>query len=72
MKLLNLIIFILIIFYKTGNLLSKEGIFYVNNIPVLKGKNLSNEQISNKAIKDAFERLKEKSFSKMIKISYQS
>ena len=60
MKLLNLIIFILIIFYKTGNLLSKEGIFYVNNIPVLKGKNLSNEQISNKAIKDAFERLKEK------------
>ena len=38
MKLLNLIIFILIIFYKTGNLLSKEGIFYVNNIPVLKEK----------------------------------
>lgn len=60
MKFLNLIIFILITFYKTGNLLSQEGIFYVNNIPVLKEKNLSNEQISNKAIKDAFERLKQK------------
>ena len=60
MKFLNLIIFILIIFHKTGNLLSQEGIFYVNNIPVLKEKNVSNEKTADKAIKDGFEILKEK------------
>ena len=60
MKFLNLIFFILIIFHKTGNLLSQEGIFYVNNIPVLKEKNVSNEKTADKAIKDGFEILKEK------------
>ncbi len=60
MKFLNLIFFILIIFHKTGNLLSQEGIFYVNNIPVIKEKNVSNEKTADKAIKDGFEILKEK------------
>ena len=60
MKFLNLIIFILIIFHKTGNLLSQEGIFYVNNIPILKEKNVSNKKTADKAIKDGFEILKEK------------
>ncbi len=60
MKFLNLILFILIIFNKTGNLLSQEGIFYVNNIPILKEKNVSNKKTADKAIKDGFEILKEK------------
>ena len=60
MKFLNLILIILIIFNKTGNLLSQEGIFYVNNIPILKEKNVSNKKTADKAIKDGFEILKEK------------
>ena len=57
MKLLKQIIFILIVFFKTGNLLSENNLFNVNNILINKKDNLSNSQLANKAIKEAFDQL---------------
>ena len=57
MKLLKQIIFILIVFFKTGNLLSENNLFNVNNILINKKDNLSNSQLANKAIKKAFDQL---------------
>ena len=57
MKLLKQIIFILIVFFKTGNLLSENNLFNVNNILLNKKDNLSNSQLANKAIKEAFDQL---------------
>ena len=48
---------ILIVFLKTGNLLSEDNLFNVNNIEVAKKPNLSNEQLANKAIKIGFDEL---------------
>ena len=36
MKIILPIIFILIVFSKTGNVLSEDNIFYVNNIEIVK------------------------------------
>ena len=60
MKNYKLIIFILVIFFKTGNVLSYENIFNVNNIEIAKNPNKSNEQLAYLAIKKAFKELKEK------------
>ena len=60
MNSLKLIFIILIFFVKTGNVLSIENIFSVNNIELTKKTNISNLELSNKAIKKAFEELKEK------------
>ena len=57
MKLLIQILIILIIFFKTGNLLSENNLFTVNNILLDKQDNLSNNQLANKAIKEAFDQL---------------
>ena len=57
MKLLKQILIILIVFFKTGNLLSDNNLFNVNNILVNKKDNLSNNQLANKAIKEAFDQL---------------
>ena len=57
MKLLKLIISILIVFFKTGNLLSENNLFNVNNILINKNDNLTNSQLANKAIKEAFDQL---------------
>ena len=57
MKLLKQIIFILIVFFKTGNLLSENNLFNVNNILINKKDKLSNSQLANKAIKKAFDQL---------------
>ena len=46
MKNYKLIIFILVIFFKTGNVLSYENIFNVNNIEIAKNPNKSNEDFS--------------------------
>ncbi len=51
---------ILIIFLKTGNVLSLENIFNVNNIEIAKKSNNSNDDLANKAIKKGFEELLEK------------
>ena len=60
MKQYKLIVIILIIFLKTGNVLSNENIFNVNNIEIAKEPNISNKQLANKAIKLAFSDLKKK------------
>ena len=57
MKLLKQIIIILIVFFKTGNLLSENNLFNVNNILINKKDNSSNNQLANKAIKKAFDQL---------------
>ena len=57
MKLLKQILIILIVFFKTGNLLSENNLFNVNNILINKKDSLSNNQLANKAIKKAFDQL---------------
>ena len=51
MKLLKQIIFILVIFLKTGNLLSDNNLFNVNNIILEKKGNYSTKELANQAIK---------------------
>lgn len=60
MKLNNIIILILVIFIKTGNVLSQDSIFNVNNIEIIKKINNSNKDISNQAIKKAYIKLIDK------------
>ena len=52
-----LIFFILIIFFKTGNVLSNQNAFNVNNVEISKKTNISNEVIANKAIQKGFKDL---------------
>ena len=54
------LIFILVIFFKTGNVLSLENIFNVNNVEITKKSKNSNEEIANKAIKKGFKELLKK------------
>ena len=54
MKNLKFFIYIIIIFLKTGNLLSDNNIFHVNNIQVNKEKSNKNENLVNLAFKKAF------------------
>jgi len=60
MKFLKQILIILIVFFKTGNLLSDNNLFSVNNILLEKKDNMSNEELTNKAIKKAFNQLIDK------------
>ena len=60
MKYLKIILFILVIFSKTGNVLSKENLFNVNNVELTKNPNTSNEEMANKAIKLGFDKLMSK------------
>ena len=57
MNFLIQILFILVIFFKTGNLLSENNLFNVNNIILEKKNNISNADLANLAINDAFNRL---------------
>ena len=57
MKIYKSLLIILVIFLKTGNVLSSENIFNVNNIQIDRNKELSNEQIANQAIKKGFKEL---------------
>ena len=54
MKLNKIIILILVIFIKTGNVLSQDSIFNVNNIEIIKKTNTSNKDIADQAIKKAY------------------
>ena len=56
----KIIVIILVIFFKTGNVLSLENIFNVNNIEITKKTNNSHEDLANKAIKKGFGKLLEK------------
>ena len=57
MKLYKFIILILVIFIKTGNVLSEGSIFNVNNIKITKKTNTSNTDIVNQAINKAYKKL---------------
>ena len=58
MKSYKLILLILIVFLKTGNVLSNTNIFNVNNIEIEKKDKTTNELLANLAIKKAFKELK--------------
>ena len=60
MKLLKQIIFILVIFLKTGNLLSDNNLFSVNNIILEKKPKYSMKKLANQAIEEAYSELLEK------------
>ena len=60
MKLYKKIIFILIVFFKTETVLSKNNLFNVNNIQLEKKENLTNNELANQAIKTGFNQLIEK------------
>ena len=60
MKLNKIIILILVIFIKTGNVLSQDSIFNVNDIEIIKKTNTSNKDIANQAIKKAYLKLIDK------------
>ena len=57
MKIYNLIICILIILFKTGNVLSDNNIFDVNNIEISKENYKKNENLTNLAFKKAYKDL---------------
>ena len=60
MKLFLQILFILVIFFKTGNLLSDNSLFNVNNISLEKKENFSVKNLADEAIKEAFKQLTNK------------
>ena len=57
MKRFKLITIILILFFKTGNILSDENIFNVNNIEISKKASKSDNELANEAIKAGFNQL---------------
>ena len=60
MKLFVQIVVILVVFFKTGNLLSDNNLFNVNNILLEEKENTSSKQLANQAIKKAFKKLTER------------
>tara|TARA_A100001015_G_C15030314_1_gene732831 strand:+ start:2290 stop:3336 length:1047 start_codon:yes stop_codon:yes gene_type:complete len=60
MKFYKLFFIILTFFLKTETIISDENIFYVNNIKLVKEANISNEELTNRAITKGFKRLGEK------------
>ena len=60
MKNFFLIFYILVLFIKTGNVLSQENIFNVNNIEIFENTNQSSSSQTNMAIIQAFDNLKKK------------
>lgn len=60
MKIYYLFIIILVVFFKTGNVLSNDNIFNVNNIELIKKGNENNIGLTNTAIKKGFNKLAEK------------
>ena len=57
MKNFKLIIIILVIFFKTGNVLSETSLFNVNNVKIIGDLTRSNENLANQAIKKGFKEL---------------
>ena len=60
MKFYKLLLIILIVFLKTGNVLSENNIFNVNNIEIEKKGKTTNDKLANQAIKKGFKQLIEK------------
>ena len=57
MKIFKSIILILIIFFKTGNVLSQNSLFNVNNIEIINKSSDNDEFLANEAIKKGFSQL---------------
>ena len=57
MKSINSILVILVIFFKTGNVLSEINLFNVNNIKITNKSSSNNEILANEAIKKGFDEL---------------
>ena len=77
MKLYKQIIFILIIFFKTETLFSKNNLFSVNNIELEKKGNISNNAIADQAIKKGFKQLTsrillEKDIKKLLDLEFST
>ena len=53
----KIIIFILIVFFKTETLLSENNLFNVNNIQLEKKDKITNKMLADKAIKKGFDQL---------------
>jgi len=60
MKSYKLILFILVVFFKTGTLFSDNSLFNVNNIKLEKKDKISNKSLADLAIKKGFYELTEK------------
>lgn len=60
MKLIILITFILIVFFKTNTLFSETNLFSVNNIEIEKKDKISNNTLADQAIKKGFNQLIER------------
>ena len=60
MKFYNLFIVIIIIFFKTGNVLSENTIFSVNNIIIKSGKHRNHQEFLDQAYREGFYRLIER------------
>ncbi len=60
MKSFKYLIFILVIFFKTGNVLSESALFNVNNVEVLGNLSANNQFFVNEAIKKGFNELSNK------------
>ena len=60
MKLIKLLTFILVVFFKTETLFSNNNLFNVNNIQLEKKDKLSNKTLANLAIKKGFNELTQK------------
>ena len=56
----KILIFILIVFFKTETLLSKNNLFNVNNIEIEKKDKITNNDLADKAIKKGFYQLIDK------------
>ncbi len=57
MKFFKQVIFILIVFFKTETVFSENNLFNVNNIQLEKKGKISNNELSNQAIKKGFDQL---------------
>ena len=60
MKPFKLYLIILVVFLKTGNVLSNNNIFNVNNVEIEKKVKSTNEFLANQAIKKGFTKLTDK------------
>ena len=78
MKLNKIIILILVIFIKTGNVLSANNIFNVNNVEINKEIYKNKEKIVDKAFEKAFEELSKRyssrkgGYSRVLKAGFRT
>tara|TARA_X000001036_G_C20432508_1_gene705800 strand:- start:5 stop:253 length:249 start_codon:yes stop_codon:yes gene_type:complete len=57
MKLYKQLVFILVVFFKTGTLFSQNNLFNVNNIELKKKDKITNSRLADQAVKKGFDQL---------------